>query len=498
MRISITLIKRALDGLVLFVFTIVSISLIYQPVKFFPVTRKAYIAREVHQQQQTLLSSIEDDGFYFVRTDSPKEKFLSYEPPIGSWSKQLLAFQNAVVIAALLNRTLIAQPLVSESEGKRLRTLVRQELKSDSEAFKLIDLKYMVPISAVINLKVLRKLLRVEAIHSTYSDFLRQYSNLTWHNVCHKDTLGFWVDFIPSPTNDVAWKVLEAQEFVPLKSYFYGVEPVCEQEMEMLDQVQSTTPVLRGILSELSGIDEEVIYFRGGSLAARELRFLSKARTKKVQDWITKYIQFSPYVQEKIHKIVQTMKTPYNAVKLTNNINPEIINNTIRFRLKEMEKKRFCNVTNRLYVINEFNETKGLRILEQSGYKLYSTMDLVPEGVSGYIKRDVQKLLGELLCKYAWFYEGPFDSYLIQRARVHQARVKDGLLTSLVTVKWAVHTINRNHRISFARETRSPESEYSGRLSLLNIWCKLCRTMKKQIKIKACRPITSECIRQKL
>lgn len=497
MRVSLTFIKRTLDILFLGIFAFVSISLFYRPSKLFPATRRTYInADNIKKEEHASSSKILDDGFHFFG-NSFTEKFLSYEPPIGSWSKQLLAFQNAVIIAALLNRTLIAQPLISEDEGKRLRSIMRQELKSDSEAYKLIDLKYMVPISSVINLKILRQLLKVKAIHSTYSDFLNQYSNLTWHNVCHKDSVGFWVDFIPSPANDLAWKILEAQEFVPLKSYFHGVEPVCEHEMEMLDRVENTSPVLRGILSELSGVQEEVIYFRGGSLAARELRFLSKKRTAIVQAWMNKYIKFSPYVQNKIHSIVQHIARPYNAVKLTNSINLEIMNNTIRFRLKEMEKKKFRSVTNRLYVINEFNETNGLRILEQAGYKLYSTLDLVPGGVSRYIKRDVQKLLGELLCKYAWFYEGPLDSYLIQRARVHEARIRDGLLTSLVTVKWAVHTVNRNHRnlIDTGAKAKVSSPAYH---PLLNVWCKLCKTMKKTVRLKACMPITNECTKLKL
>lgn len=494
MRVSFNFIKRTLDFFFLGIFLFVSISLFYRPSKLFPTIRRTYInAEDLKKEQQTASSRILDDGFHFFE-NSFTEKFLSYEPPIGSWSKQLLAFQNAVIIAALLNRTLIAQPLISEDHGKRLRSIMRQELKSDSEAYKLIDPKYMVPISSVIDLKILRQLLRVKAIHSTYNDFLKQYSNFTWHNVCHKDSLGFWVDFIPSPANDLAWKILEAQEFVPLKSYFQGVEPVCEQEMEMLDRVENSSPVLRGILTELSVVQEDVIYFRGGSLAARELRFLSKKRTVIVQKWINNYIKFSPYVQDKIHSIVQHMKRPYNAVKLTNSLNLEIMNNTIRFRLKEMEKRKFRHVTNRLYVINEFNETNGLHILERAGYKLYSTMDLVPDGVSRYIKRDVQKLLGELLCKYAWFYEGPLDSYLIQRARVHEARLKDGLLTSLVTVKWAVHTVNRNHRILVDTGDK-PKANTPSYHPLLNVWCKLCKTMKKTIRLKACQPILNECIK---
>jgi len=191
------------------------------------------------------------------------------------------------------------------------------------------------------------------------------------------------------------------------------------------------------------------------------------------------------------------MERPYNAVKLTRNLDLEIMNNTIRFRLKEMEKRRFRNVTNRLYVVNEFNEKNGLRILEDSGYELYSTTDLVPDGVNGYIRRDVEILLGELLCKYAWFYEGPLDSYIIQRSRVHEARFRDGLLTNMVTVKWALHTVNRNHRISFVRENTMPISSLAYH-PLIGMWCKLCKTMKKQIRTKACRPVMSECLKQKI
>jgi hypothetical protein len=360
-----------------------------------------------------------------------------------------------------------------------------------------MTLKFTVPISAVINLRLLSRLLRVKPIQTTHVEFLEKYRNLSWYNVCHKHNLGFWVDFIPSPNNVFAWQILEAQEFVPFKSYFHGIEPVCEQDMEMIDNMQSIVPVLRGILTELAAVQKDVIYFRGGSLVARELRFLSKQRTAKAQMWIMKYIQFSTYVQEKTRVIINNMIRPYNAVKLTENDNPEILQNTIRFRLKEMEKRYFRGVTNRLYVITEFNDTKGLRILKDKGYELYSTKDLVPEGISEYIRYDVKKLLGELICKHARYFEGPEDSYMIQRARAHEAHSKDGLLTNFISVKWAFHTISRNNKLSSVKIKDISIRNTAAQDQLIVLMCKLCKTMHSRLRKLTCALVINECTKRR-
>ncbi|XP_031556299.1 uncharacterized protein LOC116293048 [Actinia tenebrosa] len=492
MHVTLTSIKRAFDCFIITVFGIVSFTLLYRPTKLFPLYRKIIEKNKHIVSPQPL--DVSDDGFHFNRQAPQHDKFLSYEPPIGSWSDQLLAFQNAVIIATLLNRTLLAQPLVSELVGKRLRSLVRVQLKSDSEVYKLMTLKFTVPISAVINIRLLNRLLRVKPIQSTYMEFLQEYMNFSWHDVCHKDNLGFWVDFIPSPKNTFAWKILEAQEFVPVKSYFSGVEPVCEEEIEMIDHnMENTVPVLRGILTELAAVQKDVIYFRGGSIAARELRFLSKKRTAQAQMWIMKYIQFSSYVQEKISAIVHNIKKPYNAIKLTDNQSDQILDNIIRFRLKEMEKKSFQNITNRLYVISEFKNKKELSMLKDKGYELYSITDLVPQGVSENLRYDVQKLLGELISKHARYFEGPQDSYMIQRARVHEAHVQDGLLTSLISVKWVLHTINRNKRITARKSMPERTIAHNG---LVIFMCKLCRTMQSRLRQRTCRSALNECDRR--
>ena len=48
-------------------------------------------------------------------------KYLSYFPGGGGWNNQRIAFENAVVLAKLLNRTLIVHPLAPHQELRRLQ-----------------------------------------------------------------------------------------------------------------------------------------------------------------------------------------------------------------------------------------------------------------------------------------------------------------------------------------------------------------------------------------
>ncbi|XP_032242045.1 uncharacterized protein LOC116620363 [Nematostella vectensis] len=491
MQVTLLTLRRALDGFILVVLGIISLALIYRPDRLFPGLSSTRTS--VGNRRRFILSlEFNDDGFHFKR--HRKERFMSYEPPVGSWSDQLLAFQNAVIIAALLNRTLLAQPLFSELESKRLRKHVREDLKSDSEVFKLINTKFLVPISAVIDLSRLSHLIRVNPIQTSHAQFLENYKNLTWHSVCHKSALGFWLDFIPSPENSRAWNILQKQTFLPLKTFFSGVEPVCEQELEMVDSVKNSAPLLRGILTELAFHGEDLIYFRGGSLATRELRFLSKKRTAQAQKWVSDFIRFSPYLLKRMSQMAENIRKPYNAVFIAPSKNPDVFNNNIRYRLREMEKRKFRSISNRLYIGSSQVDLRDLKGFMDLGYELYSPKDIIPEGISEHIKYDVRKLLGELLCKFAILYEGPMDTFATQRARLHEARRMDDLLIDHISVKWAGHTIKRPYMAERKEEaTTKPESD-----GLRVMFCRICKTMQIRLKNATCRPILSDCKKRKI
>ena len=175
------------------VLILVSLTLVYRPAAMF--RRRANFRTNKDQVSEIILSSdFADDGFSFSTAHS-EEKYLSYEPPIGSWSKQLQAFENAVIISKLLNRTLLARALASELELKRLRRFVRKTLQPDSKVYKLLDKKFTVPISSVVDFNHLSKLVRVRDVGGTYQQFLSNYKNMTrlahiQSNLLNMDTEG--------------------------------------------------------------------------------------------------------------------------------------------------------------------------------------------------------------------------------------------------------------------------------------------------------------------
>jgi len=471
------------------VLVMVSLTLIYRPLTLFRDHKRIY-ANEKPVVDIVLSSDFADDGFMFVPLHG-KEKYLSYEPPVGSWSKQLQAFENAVIISKLLNRTLVAQHLASELEIKRLKKIVRRTLQPDSKVYDFLDKKFTVPISSIVDLKHLSKLVRVHSI--SHQEFLNKFKNLSWLDVCHRPSVGFWVDYIPSPNNHNAWKVLQAQNFVPLPFSVHAAEPVCDYGLQIKSDSYKPKPFIRGIISELSQVKEDVVYFRVGSLATTDIRFLSKKRTALAQKWTSDYIRFTRYVQEKLQTITTMIKQPYNAVLISTQDEAGNLTNTINYRLKQMERLKFRDLTNVLYVITHINNLTVFEPFRTEGYEIHLSKSLIPIGITSFVRYDVTELLGLAICKYARLYVGSTEPYLIRRGRIHEAKRKDGLLVDHVSVRWALHTVKRKHRFSAPRNV-SAHGHLKQRTHKTNyIFCTICKFMQKTPRYQLCLPQMSEC-----
>lgn len=487
---SLSSLKKLLYGVAVMVLILVSLTLVYRPAAMF--RRRANFRTNKDQVSEIILSSdFADDGFSFSTAHS-EEKYLSYEPPIGSWSKQLQAFENAVIISKLLNRTLLARALASELELKRLRRFVRKTLQPDSKVYKLLDKKFTVPISSVVDFNHLSKLVRVRDVGGTYQQFLSNYKNMTRYEVCNRDSTGFWVDFIPAANNHEAWKVLEFQDFFPLFLNVPTVEPVCDYALQMQTQPYKPIPFIRGIISELGVVEEDIIYFREGSIATSDIRFLSKQRVAHAQKWALDYIRFTPYLQTKIQRMIESVKMPFNALLISKEDEEANLKKTIYVRLREMEKMKFRELTKVLYVITHTDNLTSFEPLRSKGYEIHFTKSLIPSGVSSLVRYDVTDLLGLMICKYARLYAGPSDPYLIRRGRIHEAKTKDNLFVDHVTVRWALHTIKRMHHF----KTSLNITGLGFQTSKANyISCTVCKFLQGTEKHKLCFPLLSECSR---
>ena len=490
---SVTSLKRLLDCFAVMVLVLVSLTLLYRPAPMFRRTKKIHPS-EIQVEEIVLSRDFADDGFSFPSLYD-KEKYLSYEPPVGSWSKQLQAFENAVIISKLLNRTLLARTLASEPEIKRLKRIVRRTLQPDSKVHDLLDKRFTVAVSSVIDFNHLSKLVKVREVGGSNQQFLRDHKHMSWYDVCHRESAGFWVDFIPASNNYEAWKVLEAQRFVPLSLKVPGAEPACDHELGIHNDRYKPKPFIRGIISELSRVEEDMLYFRGGSIATSDIRFLSKKRTALAQKWPFSYIRFSTYVQEKTQEILAKMEKPYNAVLISKEDEETNLNSTIYFRLKQMEKMKFPEMTNVLYIITRISNLSVFEPFRTQGYEIKLSQSLIPTRTNSFVQYDVAQLLGLMICKYARLYVGSSDPYLIRRGRIHEAKRRDGLFTDHVTVKWAVHTVNRMYRFSLSHNATG---QSLGTQKANYISCTVCKFLQGTEKHKLCLPLMSECAKLRL
>ena len=139
-------------------------------------------------------------------------KYLSHQPPGGGWNNQRSVFENAVVLAKLLNRTLIVHPLAPHVEIRRITV-------GDYRNFNLFSKGKLLPLSNVMDLKLLSKLIPVKEFASSHAEFQNRNNHLRWARICHNGLLGIWVDTIPRETDAEKWRLLRRQMNKSLPAY---------------------------------------------------------------------------------------------------------------------------------------------------------------------------------------------------------------------------------------------------------------------------------------
>ena len=115
-------------------------------------------------------------------------KLLSYQPPGNGWNNQRIALENALVLARLLNRTLVVHPLSPHDLGSRLKAgrhpgYVSYNMLNDSD---------LLPLSQFMDLDLMNQLVPVIEVNTSHPKFIREYSHLRWKNVCHSTGFGYW------------------------------------------------------------------------------------------------------------------------------------------------------------------------------------------------------------------------------------------------------------------------------------------------------------------
>ena len=383
---------------------------------------------------------------WHVIANRQAERYLSYQPPDAGWNNHRIAIENALVMAKLLNRTLVLHPMASHDQGLKLR---RENLRrwKDLErkwginwVYNIMKEKDLVPISEVLDLEHLSELLDVYEVKTSHIQFFSDFSSLTWHRVCHSNALGFWVQLVPSKEDYRSWRLLDNLQF-NASSTSRSVR-ACSAAMRSNPKPQ--LPVVRGILNELKDIRAEMVYLEQDTSYHANIQFLEREDAIEAQKWILNHIRYGPKIYAQVARIVSALPWPFNAVHVRRTDHKISADRTPSFWVRAMAEKDFLNVSNALYIATDEADKTWFRPFQEAGYQLYFSDEFLERDQRSY-DMDIRGLYDQLLCIRASLFvgsKGSSFSGFIYRSRGDVLSYDDVIVQHL-PVGWVGHKTNR-------------------------------------------------------
>lgn len=411
-------------------------------------TRRARVPNLSHGRGKRQGKEEEEEQLYNEVTKShlqtSRRLYLTYQPPDGGWNNHRIALENALIMAKLLNRTLIVHPVASHdmaisSRHKNLahwRNLEKQW--GINWVYNYMDERDLVPISQVLDLKRMRNIVDVYEVNTTHKQFLVEFSNLKWHRVCHSDALGFWVDAIPAGNESLTRGI----EFVPNNSS--RSVRACPREVERHKHARK--PVIRQILSELQNVQADVIYLSQDTSYKANVRFFRRENALLAHEWILNNMRFSPRVYNKAFQILSILPRPFNAIHVRRTDHKISASMAPSHWLQSMARQGFRAVSTALYVATDEPDRDWFEPFHRAGYQLYFSDEFFkPSGRS--FDMDIKGLHDQVICIHAKLFVGSKSSSFsgfIYRSRGEVMR-RDGLILSHMPVGWLGHKLKRKN-----------------------------------------------------
>ena len=224
-------------------------------------------------------------------------KYLSYQPGGQGWNNQRIVLEHAVIFAKLLNRTLIVHPVSEHPLGQ---DMVGRLKIQGYEAYNLMNKSNLLPLSRIVDLYHLSFLVPVLENAKPHSEFNREYSHLTRHDVCHSVAYGFWVDRRAQTEREGS--IIENQFFREKKDILNK----CGKSKFNL-----SSPIIRYIFPDLLSEPADILYFSEATLFAIDVRFFDQDLARTTQQWITHYIRYHPEIISAVDTF--TSKLPTNS-----------------------------------------------------------------------------------------------------------------------------------------------------------------------------------------
>ena len=371
----------------------------------------------------------EDDGFLFPKINTI-EKFIAYKPAPVSWPKQLLQFENAVVFAYLLERTLLVPPLIPA------RSLEQNITTEYDKHF---------PISQIIDFNLLSRVASLKEL--TIKDIEKLHASANVYNICHDRRLGFWVDFIPAVEDIQIWRLLKSQRFTafPVRLDDHEVDLMCPGTIQYGNRwgpPMKVKPIIRSILTELYERDEDLLFFEGDTLCTKDMRFFDKKRTKTIQEILIFHVQFSKRINRLLAKLMRHLGHRYNAI-LSGPLskNGSLDRTELQMRL---QVNAFFNRSKTIFISCMRKDENEFKFLKKLGYDLIFESQLdIQTHKNNTLLQSIHKLCLALLCAYASkliAIDAPENEFFVEHLRLQNVTMKDGLVADNINVRWAKHT----------------------------------------------------------
>lgn len=368
--------------------------------------------------------------------------YLTYQPPDGGWNNHRIALENALIMAKLLNRTLIVHPVASHDMAISLRRKNLAQWRNLEKrwginwVYNCMAERDLVPVSQVLDLKRMRNTVDVYEVKTTHKQFLEEFSNLKWHRVCHSDALGFWVDDIPAGNESLTREI----DFVPNNSS--RSVRACPREVKR--HTHAHKPVTRRIFSELQNVEADIIYLSQDTSYKANVRFFHREHALLAQQWILNNMRFSPHVYEKAFQILSILPRPFNAIHVRRTDHKISSSMAPSHWLQNMARKNFRKVSTALYVATDEPDKGWFEPFHHAGYQLYFSDEFFqPSGRS--FDMDIKGLHDQVICIHAKLFVGSKSSSFsgfIYRSRGEVMR-RDGLILSHMPVGWLGHKLKR-------------------------------------------------------
>ena len=362
-------------------------------------------------------------------------RLLSYQPPGNGWNNQRIALENALVLARLLNRTLVVHPLAPHSLGEDLKRRPPHGHRHGYLAYNQMNRSTLLPLSRFVDLGLMSQLVPVVEVSSTHPQFLREYAHLRWRRVCHSIGYGYWVDRHPSSIEEQQW--MKRQKFTPNKSW----REKCPGEARH-DARPTHTHIVRYV-SDLANDSSEMLYFEEGTLFGVQLRFTTLKMALAAQQWVLEHMKYSRTVEE-VAAIVGQRLGRYNAIHIrrVGHIDKRVSREEW---LRDMLLQGFPTNTP-VYIATDEPHLAWFRPLQRAGYKLFfaaNFSDILSFPHLPYaLRQDMLGIHEQIICVRAERFIPSLSSTFtafIRRER-QDIDIVDGLYTDTLHTTWIKHS----------------------------------------------------------